>query len=216
MLVLSRRTDQAIVFPDQGISIRVLQIKGNMVRLGVTAPRSVSVVRGELLQRGPRRDVAPASLVEAPSASPAAPTLAERAGNAPSQTEARRSAARTALVVDDDQIVRDLLGCLLRSEGFEVATASDGAAALDYLACEPRPDVVLLDMLMPRCDGPATVRAIRGNPAHAGLKILAVSGSSPEAVGVKIGREGVDVWLEKPIDPKLLVCVVERAVQPAG
>ncbi len=52
MLVLSRHAQQNIVLPDLGITVRVLSIKGNVVRIGIEAPRDVHVVREELLDRG--------------------------------------------------------------------------------------------------------------------------------------------------------------------
>ncbi len=52
--------------------------------------------------------------------------------------------------------------------GFQVDTAGDGADALDYLHSHDRPDVVLLDMLMPRCDGPTTIGRIRRDPSLEG------------------------------------------------
>ena len=60
--------------------------------------------------------------------------------------------------------------------GLQVDTAGDGADALDYLHSGGKPDVVLLDMGLPRVDGPTTVREIRRDPALAGLRIFGVSG----------------------------------------
>ena len=65
----------------------------------------------------------------------------------------------------------------LRMSGLEVVTAGDGSDALDYLRKEGRPDVVLLDMGLPRFDGAATLKEIRRTPALAGLKVFAVSGA---------------------------------------
>src|SRR5262249_14378804 len=61
-----------------------------------------------------------------------------------------------ALLVEDDTNERELLAGLLRLAGLDVATAGDGCDALDYLRTQGRPDVVLLDMMLPRCDGAAT------------------------------------------------------------
>src|SRR5579884_745697 len=87
----------------------------------------------------------------------------------------------------------------------EVATADDGEAALDYLRTHDRPDVMLLDMAMPRCDGPTTLRAIRRNPAYAGLRIYGLSGYAPDQFDVKCGPDGVNGWFQKPVDPQTLV-----------
>ena len=83
--------------------------------------------------------------------------------------------------------------------------AGGGADALDYLRTRQRPDVVLLDMGLPRCDGPTAVRAIRRDPAYAGLRIVAVSGHRPDEFDLGVGPAGVDGWFRKPIDPRELL-----------
>jgi carbon storage regulator CsrA len=113
--------------------------------------------------------------------------------------------APRALLVEDDRDQRELLAGLLRLDGFEVDTAGDGCDALDYLRGRPRPDVVLMDLGLPRCDGATAVRALRGDPAQAGLRIFAVSGSPPEAFGLARGPAGVDRWFAKPVDPPALL-----------
>ena len=95
---------------------------------------------------------------------------------------------------------------LLRGfEGLDVDTAGDGCDALDYLRSRGRPDVVLLDMGLPRLDGAAAVREIRRDPACAGLKIFAVSGHTADEYGLPLGPTGVDRWFHKPVDPMSLV-----------
>jgi carbon storage regulator CsrA len=112
---------------------------------------------------------------------------------------------RKALVVEDDQNERELLAGFLRVSGFDVDTAGDGCDALDYLRAGRRPDVVLLDMGLPRCDGATTAREIRRDPACAGLKIFAVTGHSPDEYDLEKGPGGIDRWFPKPVDPVLLV-----------
>lgn len=114
-----------------------------------------------------------------------------------------------ALLVEDDANESELLAGILRMSGIECDTAGDGNQALDYLEHhnrpENRPDVVLLDMKMPRCDGPSMVSAIRRNPQFRDLKVFAVSGSTPQEVGLSVSHEGVDRWFSKPIDPDRLL-----------
>lgn len=117
-----------------------------------------------------------------------------------------------ALVVEDDPNQCELLAGFLRLSGFEVATSGDGARALDYLASHDQPDMVLLDMFMPRCDGPTTVNAIRSNPAFSGIKVFAISGTSPSQLGVSTGPRGIDRWFAKPVDPERLVRELVREV----
>jgi carbon storage regulator CsrA len=110
-----------------------------------------------------------------------------------------------ALLVEDNANESNLLAGYLRMTGFQVDTAGDGADALDYLHSHDRPDVVLLDMLMPRCDGPTTIGRIRRDPNLEGMKIYAVSGTSPKRFDVQTGPGGVDRWFSKPVDPRELV-----------
>ncbi len=112
---------------------------------------------------------------------------------------------RRALVVEDDANERELLAGYLRLSGFEVDTAMDGLQAMVHLSKEDRPDVVLLDMKMPRFDGPKTVSAIRQHPEHKSLKIFAVTGTNPAEAAVTVGPDGVNRWFSKPVDPEQLV-----------
>lgn len=114
-----------------------------------------------------------------------------------------------ALVVEDDANECELLAGYLRLTGFEVETAADGLQAMVQLAKRDRPDIVLLDMKMPRFDGTKTVSAIRQNPDYRALKIFAVTGTDQGETSVKIGPEGVDRWFLKPVDPEQLVSAIQ-------
>jgi len=112
---------------------------------------------------------------------------------------------RKALLVEDDNNERELLAGFLRMAGLDVATAGDGTDALDYLRGQGRPDVVLLDMVMPRCDGPTMLREIRRDPTLAGLKIFAVTGHAPERFALDNQAGGIDRWFSKPLNPEALL-----------
>ncbi|HZL89269.1 MAG TPA: response regulator [Pirellulaceae bacterium] len=117
---------------------------------------------------------------------------------------------RTALVVEDNANECELLAGFLRTFNFQVATVGDGADALAYLSRHQRPDIVLLDMNLPRVSGNEAVREIRGNPALAGVKLFAISGMNPGQCGVTTGPQGVDRWFSKPIRPDALVAAIDR------
>jgi carbon storage regulator CsrA len=121
---------------------------------------------------------------------------------------------RSALIVEDNANERELLAHFLRSAGLEVTTAGDGIDALECLRRRGRPDVLLLDMGMPRCDGPTTVQTIRRNPAYQGLKIFAVTGHYPDEFDLRVGPTGVDRWFHKPIDPAELVRDLAQELPP--
>ncbi|MET9496762.1 response regulator [Streptomyces sp. NPDC006552] len=112
------------------------------------------------------------------------------------------------LVVDDNKVIRQLIRVNLELEGFEVVTAADGAECLDVVH-QVRPDVVTLDVVMPRLDGMRTAAYLREDARTSGLPIVVVSASSQYEV--ESGLEaGVDAFLAKPFEPNELVGVVRK------
>lgn len=132
---------------------------------------------------------------------------------APSQQRAPVRKPRKALLVEDDLYQRELLAGLLRMAGLEVDTAGDGSDALDYLRSRGRPDVVLMDMGLPRCDGATAVRHIRQDPAYSGLRIYAVTGSAPDEFELPQGPGGIDRWFRKPLNPSMLLHDLEQELK---
>ena len=113
------------------------------------------------------------------------------------------------LVVDDDAVIRQLVCVNLELEGFEVFQAVDGQDCLDRVR-EVAPDVVTLDVMMPRLDGWDTAAALRGDPDTAGIKIVLVSARAQAADLERGERLGVDAYVTKPFDPDDLIQAVRR------
>jgi CheY-like chemotaxis protein len=107
------------------------------------------------------------------------------------------------LLVDDDPVWRECLGEAARSEGCDVTLASDGLEALSCLenTARPRPDLVLLDLLMPRLDGWGLYGQMRANGALRRIPILMMS----QAEGRDVDLSGVVGFLHKTPSPELLV-----------
>jgi carbon storage regulator CsrA len=122
---------------------------------------------------------------------------------------------RKALVVEDDRNERELLAAYLRMAGLEVEVVDDGQAALDYLHTHERPDVVLMDMALPRCDGRTAIREIRNDPTIADLKIFAVSGRKREQFGDP-NNMGVDRWFNKPLKAEDLLRDLNRDISDSN
>jgi carbon storage regulator CsrA len=141
--------------------------------------------------------------------------LDNEATKAPAPAPRPAPRARKALLVEDDRNECELLAGFLRMSGFTVTTAGDGCDALDYLRTGEKPDVVLLDMGLPRCDGMTTAKEIRRNPSCAGLKIFAVTGRSPEDFGLTPGPNHIDRWFNKPIDPVVLLRELTQELGPS-
>ncbi|HET9944517.1 MAG TPA: response regulator [Actinomycetes bacterium] len=116
------------------------------------------------------------------------------------------------LVVDDSDVIRQLICVNLELEGFEVVTAVDGQDALDKIH-EAAPDVMTIDVKMPRLDGFDTVARLRADPRTSGLKVAMVTACAQESDIVR-GREvGVDAYVTKPFDPATLVRTVRDLVE---
>ncbi|HEY7057369.1 MAG TPA: response regulator [Vicinamibacterales bacterium] len=88
--------------------------------------------------------------------------------------------ATRVLLVEDDKFLRRACEASLRQRGFQVTTASEGDEGLRLAQTEPYPDIVLLDLLMPKLPGIEVLRALRGNPATARIPVLILSNSSRE------------------------------------
>ncbi len=112
------------------------------------------------------------------------------------------------LVVDDNKVIRQLIRVNLELEGFEVVTAADGAECLDVVH-RVRPDVVTLDVVMPRLDGIRTAERLRADPrtSHLPVAIISACGEHEVAGGA---ASGVDAFLAKPFEPAELVRVVRQ------
>jgi CheY-like chemotaxis protein len=115
------------------------------------------------------------------------------------------------LVVDDSEVIRTLIAVNLELEGFEVIQAVDGQDALEKII-DVRPDVVTIDVKMPRLDGFDTVERLRADPRTHGLKIAMVTACA-QADDLRRGDQvGVDAYVTKPFDPSALVRTVRDLV----
>ena len=120
------------------------------------------------------------------------------------------------LVVDDDEVIRQLIAVNLTLEGFEVVTAVDGKDCLEKVG-EADPDVVTLDVMMPRLDGWVTATQLRKNPKTAGIKVVLITARAQEDDRSRGRQIGVDAYLTKPFDPAEMIRVVrELAGAPAS
>jgi CheY-like chemotaxis protein len=118
-----------------------------------------------------------------------------------------RSTAPRVLVVDDSEVIRELISVNLELEGFEVCTAEDGQAALDKIE-ELQPDLVTLDVVMPRLDGFETAARLRNSEATKHIPVVMVSAAAQEG-DLQRGRDvGVSAYITKPFQPEELVQVI--------
>jgi CheY-like chemotaxis protein len=117
------------------------------------------------------------------------------------------------LVVDDNKVIRQLIRVNLELEGLEVVTAADGAECLDVVH-QVRPDVVTLDVVMPRLDGIRTAARLRADPRTRDMPLAIVSACGHHEVEAGL-EAGVDAFLAKPFEPAELVRMVRQLVERA-
>jgi len=117
------------------------------------------------------------------------------------------------LVVDDDEVIRRLIEVNLSLEGFDVSTAVDGQDCLDKVM-EINPDVITLDVMMPRLDGWETAVQLREAPDTAHIKVVLISARAQEDDKARGARVGADAYLTKPFDPNEMIRLVRELVGP--
>jgi DNA-binding response OmpR family regulator len=117
------------------------------------------------------------------------------------------------LVVDDDPIVRDVLERYLVREGFEVTWAPDGKAALSAVD-RNRPDLILLDLMMPAMDGFEVFRRLRAAREETAVIMLTARGQETERI---VGLEsGADDYVAKPFSPREVIARVRAVLRRTG
>ncbi len=115
------------------------------------------------------------------------------------------------LVVDDDTALAEMIGIVLRTEGFEPFFCDDGAAALEAFHTS-RPDLVLLDLMLPGMNGIEVCAQIR---EESGVPIIMLTAKSDTADVVKGLESGADDYVVKPFNPKELVARVRTRLRPS-
>ena len=120
------------------------------------------------------------------------------------------------LVVDDDEVIRQLIAVNLTLEGFDVDTAIDGQDCLDKVQTIA-PDVITLDVMMPRLDGWETAVQLRKTPETAHIKVVLITARAQEDDMTHGASVGADAYLTKPFDPGEMIRLVRElaGVQPA-
>lgn len=234
MLVLSRKANQQFLFPNLGIKINVIQVKGKLVKIGIDAPDGFLVVREETLGRHHSDDHRlrnELNLLQLKidaiqhrlnrgvtlEAETVLNQLCDSAGEL--EQELVRSDLAPALdatqpirllVVEDSDNERRLMAYVLASHGFSVYVARDGQEALEQLrSWSWRPDLVMMDMQMPLFDGLSTLTEIRSDPLLCELPVVAVTGTR-EPQDYQLEGHGWDAWFPKPLNIQALLNYIQQ------
>ena len=121
----------------------------------------------------------------------------------------------SVLVVDDEPNIALSLDYLMKGEGFEVRVARDGEAALEALR-ERMPDVMLLDVMMPKRDGYEVCQTVRANPEWNGLRIIMLTARGRAIEQEKGLALGADDYITKPFSTREVVERVRQYMPVAG
>ena len=119
-----------------------------------------------------------------------------------------KSGMKTILIVEDVPLNRDLLVQLLEDR-YHLVIAEDGQTALEC-AAEDKPDLILMDLSLPRMDGWEATRRLKADAALAGIPVIVLSARAMRADEERARASGCDDFLVKPIDENLLFEKVER------
>jgi two-component system, cell cycle response regulator DivK len=130
------------------------------------------------------------------------------------------STAQTLLLVEDNEDNRIIYCTVLRHLGYEVIEAQDGVKAVE-LARSVQPDLILMDISIPRMDGWEATRILRGDPRTSDIPIIALTAHALASDREKAMEVGCDGYLAKPCEPRAVVAEVQRflgkdAAQNAG
>lgn len=118
------------------------------------------------------------------------------------------------LIVDDEPNIVVSLEFLMKREGFEVAVAGDGEAALRSVE-EKAPDLVLLDIMLPKKNGFEVCQTIRANPAWQAVKIVMLTAKGRDTEVAKGTALGADAYMTKPFSTKDLIAQVRQMLDMA-
>lgn len=113
------------------------------------------------------------------------------------------------LAVDDERYIRRLVEVNLQRAGYRVSTAEDGQEALERIQSE-RPDMVVLDVMMPRQDGFAVLKTLKSDPSTADIPIVMLTAKAQDADIFRGWQSGADCYLTKPFNPMELLAFVKR------
>lgn len=129
-------------------------------------------------------------------------------------TELTEKSLRVLIVEDDEEMSRVLQRAFARHPEYDIAACGDGIDALIRIGQEP-PDLVILDMALPKMDGLQVCRVLRYKPETRGIKIVAISGKKLPVGDKKLEEVGIDAFFRKPLDLAALLLKADELLTRA-
>jgi len=118
---------------------------------------------------------------------------------------------RKILVVDDEPDIRTLCKVNLEYEGYEVLEASDGAEALEIVH-DQRPDLIVLDLMMPKMDGWEVMKQLKGSAETSTIPVLFLTSKADQTSQIQGWDEGIAEYITKPFNPIVLSRCIQKAL----
>lgn len=122
---------------------------------------------------------------------------------------------KLVLVVDDEDMTRQMIAMLLEMSDFESIEAENGVEALEQVA-KHHPDAIILDVMMPEMDGITMCKKLRANPATASIPVLMLSGRSQIDAEQEGFDAGANAYMKKPMDPKEMLVILKEIMKQAA
>lgn len=132
--------------------------------------------------------------------------------NVSTQKLGRDYSMSTVMVVDDSVTLREMIADLLKGRGLNVTVASDGVEALEQIKAN-RPDLVVLDIVMPRMNGYEVCRRLKSDPKTQNLPVVMCSSKSEEFDRYWGMKQGADAYIAKPFHPQELVGTIKQLLR---
>jgi two-component system cell cycle response regulator DivK len=122
--------------------------------------------------------------------------------------------SRRVLVVEDDSDHRNIYRMILIHSGYEVLEAMDGEEGI-RMAREEQPDIILMDVSIPRIDGWEATRILKSDETTSAIPIIAITAHALKKARQEATEAGCDVYIPKPVEPRQVVEEVRRLIGPA-
>lgn len=120
--------------------------------------------------------------------------------------------AKTILIVDDSESIREVVGMALRSEGYNVIVGEDGQHGYELLLANDNVNLIVSDLNMPRMDGITFLKEVRKLDKYKYLPILILTTESQEAKKIEAKNSGATGWIIKPFVKEKLLSVVKKVM----